>query len=207
MRIGDSAIEVLVFDLFGVLIGFDDGLVTARLARHCSDPADASERLHKLTARDDIITGVTTLLQVHRELVETHGFTLSYPAFEAAWLEPYHHPIAGMAELVGALSRHYRLVLLSNVDRDYWRVVRAMHQELEHFAFCLVSCDLGVAKPNPEAYQCVCELTGTEPHQCFFVDDTAGNVEAAQALGFHGHVFRSVPELRVVLEQANARGL
>lgn len=207
MRVGDSAIEVLVFDLFGVLISFDDDLVTARLARHCADPTDAFERLHKLTARSDIITGETTLPQVHRELVDTHGLTLPYPEFEAAWLEPYHQPIAGMAELVEALSRHYRLVLLSNVDRDYWQVVRGMQPELQHFEFLLVSCDLGRAKPDREVFRHVCQLTGTEPKQCFFVDDTAQNVEAARALGFRGHVFRSVPELRTVLEQANARGL
>ena len=103
MRIGDSAIEVLVFDLFGVLISFDDDLVIARLARHCADPAGAFERLHKLTARDDIITGATSLPQVYRELVATHGLTLPYPEFEAAWLEPYHQPIPGMAALVEAL--------------------------------------------------------------------------------------------------------
>ena len=207
MRIGDSAIEVLVFDLFGVLISFDDDLVIARLARHCADPADAFDRLHKLTARLDIITGESTLPQVHRELVETHGLTLSYPEFEAAWLEPYHEAIPGMAELVEALSRRYRLVLLSNVDRDYWQVVRAMQPELEHFELLFVSGELGGAKPAPEVFRHVCRVTGAEPRQCLFIDDTAQNVDAARALGFHGHVFRSVPELRAALEQANARGL
>ena len=207
MRIGDSAIEVLVFDLFGVLISFDDDLVIGRLARHCTDPADAFERLHKLTARLDIITGESTLPQVHRELVETHGLTLSYPEFEAAWLEPYHEAIPGMAELVEALSRRYRLVLLSNVDRDYWQVVRAMQPELEHFELLFVSGELGGAKPAPEVFRHVCRVTGAEPQQCLFIDDTAKNVDAARALGFHGHVFRSVPELRAALEQANARGL
>ncbi len=207
MRVGDSAIEVLVFDLFGVLIAFDDDLVIARLARHCADPTDAFERLHKLTARHDVITGAASLPEIHRELVAEYGLAMSSPQFEAAWLEPYHQPISGMVELVEALSRHYRLVLLSNVDRDYWQVVRVMHPELEHFESLLVSCDLGIAKPDPEVFRRVCRLTGTEPHQCFFVDDTAQNVEAARALGFHGHVFQSVPELRAALAQANARGL
>ena len=207
MRIGESAIEVLVFDLFGVLISFDDDLVIARLARHCADPTGAFERLHKLTARLDIITGEPTLPQVHRELVEDHGLALSWADFEAAWLEPYHEAIPAMAELVEALSGNYRPVLLSNVDRDYWQVVRAMQPELEHFELLLVSAELGVAKPDPEIFRHVCQLTGTEPQQCLFIDDTAQNVDAARALGFHGHVFRSVPELRAALEQANARGL
>ncbi len=110
-----------------------------------------------------------------------------------------------MAELVEGLSRHYRLVLLSNVDRDYWRVVRGMHPELDHFEALLVSADLGMAKPDPEIFRHVCQLTGTEPQQCLFIDDTAQNVDAARALGFHGHVFRSVPELRAALRQSGAR--
>lgn len=207
MRIAGTDIQCIVFDLFGVLISFDDDLVVARLARHCVDPTDAFARLHKLTARHDIITGETALPQVHRELADDRGLALSYSEFEAAWLEPYHQPIPGMAELVEALSRHYRLVLLSNVDRDYWQVVRGMHPELERFEALLVSADLGRAKPDPEVFRHVCTLTGTDPSQCFFVDDTALNVDAARALGFRGHVFRSVSGLRSALEQANARGL
>ena len=207
MKIAESEIEVLVFDLFGVIISFDDDLVTARLARNCADSADAFERLHKLTARHDVITGASTLPQVHREVVDAFGLTLSYPEFEAAWLEPYSEAIPGMADLVRALSEHYRLVLLSNIDRNYWQVVRGMHPELECFESLLVSCDLGMAKPDPGIYRQVCRLTGREPSQCFFVDDTAVNVDAARALGFHGHVFRTALELRSVLKQAGAEGV
>ena len=94
-----------------------------------------------------------------------------------------------------------------NVDRDYWRVVRRMHPELDCFESLLVSCDLGVAKPDPEIFTHACRVTGTEPSQCFFVDDTALNVDAAQELGFHGHTFRTVSGLSSALKQANARGV
>ena len=206
MHIGDSRIEVLVFDLFGVLISFDDDLVIARIAQHCVDPDDAFMRLHKLTARHDIITGRTSLPEVHTELAAGFGLTLSYPQFEAAWLEPYHEPIPGVAELVGQLSAHYRLVLLSNVDRDYWRAVRDTQPELAHFESLLVSCDLGLAKPDPAVYRHVCSLTGAQPAQCLFIDDTAANVEAARAVGLHGHHFRDVEGLREALRQGSAEG-
>ena len=207
MQIAGATIEVLVFDLFGVLIAFDDDLVAGRLASHCADPDDAFGRLHKLTARHDIITGASTLPEVHRELVDTHGLTLSFRDFEAAWLEPYHEAIPGMADLAKALSEHYRLVLLSNVDRDYWQVVRAMHPEIDRFESLLVSCELGMAKPDPKVFRRVCQLTGTKPSQCFFVDDMAPNVEAARALGFHGHVFRTVEGLTAALLEAGASGM
>jgi len=98
-------------------------------------------------------------------------------------------------------------VLLSNVDRDYWQVVRAMHPEFDRFESLLVSCELGMAKPDPEVFGRVCQLTGTKPSQCFFVDDTAPNVEAARELGFHGHVFSSVEGLTAALREADAIGV
>lgn len=207
MRIAGSGIEVIVFDLFGVLISFDDDLVVERLARHCDDPAGAFRRLHKLTADHDVITGRSTLPQVHQRVVEAEGLSLPYAGFEAAWLEPYSEAIPGMADLVETLARHYRLVLLSNVDRDYWRVVRNLHPELDCFESLLVSCDLGMAKPDPEIYRHVSQVTGVDPACCLFVDDTEVNVEAARQLGFHGHTFRTVLEFREVLRQAGAAGL
>ena len=211
MRIADSDIEVIVFDLFGVLISFDDDIVATRLAFHCDDPDEACGRLqHLMTSHDiihDIITGESTLPEVHRMVVDTEGLTMSYSDFEAAWLEPYHEAMPGMADLVSILSEHYRLVLLSNVDRDYWRVVRGMHPELDYFEALLVSCDLGIAKPDPEIFLHACRVTSTEPPRCFLVDDTALNVHAAQKLGFNGHTFRTVPRLRSALKQANARGV
>jgi HAD superfamily hydrolase (TIGR01509 family) len=207
MRIAGNEIEVIGLDLFGVLISFDDDLVVERLARHCDDPDGAYRRLHKLTARPDIITARASLARVHQHVVEAEGLKLSYAEFEAAWLEPYSEAIPGMAELVETLSRHYRLVLLSNIDRDYWRVVRALHPELDRFESLLVSCDLGMAKPDPEIYRHVSRLTSVEPARCLFVDDTARNVDAAREIGFHGHTFRGVVEFREELRQAGAEGV
>ncbi|MGP3969214.1 HAD-IA family hydrolase [Streptomyces sp. 6N223] len=174
-------------------------LVPARLAWHCADPGDALRRLDGLMARREIITGEVTLRQVHRRLVDAHGLALSYRRFEDAWLEPYSWPMPGMASLVEALSARHRLVLLSNVDRDYWRAVRAAHPELRHFAALLASCDLGVAKPDPEAFLRASEAAGADPSRCLFVDDTAANVEAARALGFRTHRFGGVSGLRRAL--------
>ena len=207
MRIADSDIEVIVFDLFGVIISFDDDIVTGRIASHCADPREAFERLHNFTAKRDIITGSWTLPEVYRLLVRTEGLKLSYGEFETVWQEPYSEAMPGMAELIEALSEHYRLVLLSNVDPDYWQVVRRMHSELDCFDSLLVSCELGMAKPDAEIFLYTCRVTGTEPAQNFFVDDTALNVDAAQKVGFYGHAFRTVAGLRSAFKQANARGV
>jgi FMN phosphatase YigB (HAD superfamily) len=161
--VSGSNIEVFIFDLFGVLISFDYDIVYARLARHCPDPAGAFVRLDGLMSSRDVITGKSTLAEIHERLLATVGLTLSYSEFEAAWLEPYSEAMLGMADLVTALSKHYRLALLSNVDRYYWEVVQSMHAELKCFDSLLLSCDLGLAKPDPEIFLQACQVTGAAP--------------------------------------------
>jgi HAD superfamily hydrolase (TIGR01509 family) len=159
------------------------------------------------TLSHDVITGKSTLAQIHGRLLDTVGLTLSYSEFEAAWLEPYSEAMPGMADLFTTLSQHYRLALLSNIDRYYWEVVQAMHPELKCFDSLLLSCDLGLAKPDAEIFLHACRATGVAPSRCYFVDDTRVNVEAAKAVGMQTHWFRGVDGLQRELAQANTKGL
>ncbi|MFC3493684.1 HAD-IA family hydrolase [Glycomyces rhizosphaerae] len=108
-------------------------------------------------------------------------------------------PMPGMADLVGSLSERFRLVLLSNVDHCYWRTVQERHPELQDITKLPVSCDLGLAKPEPEAFLLASRAAGADPARCLFVDDTRVNAEAAQALGFQTHLYRDVPGFRETL--------
>jgi HAD superfamily hydrolase (TIGR01509 family) len=163
--------------------------------------------LDGLMAGYDVCTGKLTLPEIHRQLVDAHGLTLSLSDFEAAWREPYSWAMPGMAPLLERLADRYRLVLLSNVDRYYWAVVRAAHPELDRFGALLLSCDLGVAKPEPESFLRACQIANTAPARCFFVDDTEVNVDAARRLGFRTHRFRGVSGLVARLRREGVTGL
>lgn len=202
----ESDLEAFVLDLFGVIISFDNDIVYSRLARRCADPEGAVRNLDGLMAGHDVVTGQLSLRQVHRRLVDAYGLAMDYPQFEAAWLEPYSEPMPGMADLVTILSENYRLVLLSNVDPYYWEVVRAAHRELNCFDALLVSCDVGLAKPDLEMFRLASRAAGTDPGRCLFVDDTQANVDAARSLGFRTHRFRGVLDLRRELRLAKVRG-
>jgi HAD superfamily hydrolase (TIGR01509 family) len=195
-------VDALVLDLFGVLTRFDNDLVPARLARHCEDPDDAVLGLAGLMARHEVITGRVTLPEIHKGLVTGYGFSAPYRDFEEAWLTPYSGPMPGMAPLIEALAGRYRLILLSNVDEYYWRVVRGMQPELGLFDRVLLSCDLGLAKPDPEIFRRASAAMGVAPRRCLFVDDTPVNVDAAATLGFRTHLFGDVPGFRAALTEA-----
>lgn len=189
-------VDVLIFDLFGVLIEFDNDIVYRRLARHCRDEEDAFVRLNGVMADDDIITGRLSLPELHAQLAATLGLTLTYDAFLAAWNEPYSRALPGMADLLQRLAARHRLLLLSNVDSHYWNAIRPLHPELSYFESLLVSCDLGLCKPQIEIFQQAARVAGVTPDRCLFIDDTARNVDAASTMGFQTHLFTSVENLR-----------
>lgn len=192
-------IRTLIFDLFGVLIAFDENSVYRRLAEYCRDSETAFLGMQGLVSTPDLITGRLTLTQIYQQLVTDHGLTLSYEAFHISWLTPYTTAMTGVASMLQELSGQYRLVLLSNVDGYYLKVVRELHRELDHFAVQLVSCELGVAKPSAEAFIAALQASDAKPSECYFVDDKAENVDAAKALGIRGHVFTTARVLREAL--------
>ncbi|MET0806417.1 MAG: HAD-IA family hydrolase [Lacisediminihabitans sp.] len=51
----------------------------------------------------------------------------------------------------------------------------------------LVSSELGVRKPKPEAYRLALERYGARAEDTFFTDDSLENVEGAMALGITAH--------------------
>ena len=199
MRHPEPDISAFILDLFGVVIAFDNEVIYRRLAEHCADTDNALARLDGFMARREIITDRWTLPRVHRQLVEEFGFDRNYTDFETLWLKPYSWPMPGMVDCLRYLSERYRLILLSNIDRYYWRVVQDRHPELEYFDAILLSCDLRMAKPDPDIFRRAAEIAGTDPPQCYFVDDTAINVAAARDLGFHTHTFRNAPQLVATL--------
>jgi putative hydrolase of the HAD superfamily len=51
----------------------------------------------------------------------------------------------------------------------------------------VVSCDLGVRKPDPEAYRLAVARFGEKPGDTFFADDSAENVAGAASAGLVAH--------------------
>ena len=191
--------EAVIFALFGVVIAFDNDVVYRRLADHCADPCRAVGELDGLMAERPIITGEIGLADVHRRLVEEQGLTLDLDEFTEAWLKPYSRPMPGMGELIAELTARYRILLLSNIDRYYWEIVQDMQPELGLFDELLLSCDLGMAKPDPEIFRRAARAAGVAPAGCVFVDDTAANVDAAREIGMSAVRFRDTASLRAEL--------
>ncbi len=96
-----------------------------------------------------------------------------------------------------ARSRGVRVACLSN-DVSEWAVLQRDHFGLAEFIdpWC-ISGDIGVRKPDTEAYRLLLSAIEADSRECLFVDDRRKNVDAARSVGFEAVQFgtRRLPSL------------
>lgn len=69
------------------------------------------------------------------------------------------------------------------------------------FTALTFSCDIGVAKPHPEAYAAAVSRLGVPAGNVLFFDDREGNVVAARAAGLQAAQWRGVQSARTTMKE------
>lgn len=87
-------------------------------------------------------------------------------------------------------DKGYRVWYLSNFSRKAEVECADSLAFLPYMDGGILSYREKMVKPNPAIYRLLLERYTLQPEECVFIDDTAVNVEAAEALGIKGIVFR-----------------
>ena len=82
--------------------------------------------------------------------------------------------------------------LLSNIPAELALTFEPRNPWLNLMASVGFSCRIGHAKPQQGAYEWSARSLGLAPQEILFIDDRAGNVQAAEAFGMAGHVFTGI---------------
>lgn len=81
----------------------------------------------------------------------------------------------------------YRTGLVTNNAREFGATWRPLLPLDEIFDAVVDSCEVGFRKPDPRIFRLALErIGGIDASRCIFLDDYAGNVAAAEALGMAG---------------------
>ncbi|SPT64473.1 HAD family phosphatase [Actinomadura madurae] len=122
-------------------------------------------------------------------------------ALNEADLDSWTEVDEDMVALVGELADEGRtLGLLSNIIGDLVPRFEARHGGwLARFDARVYSCDIGVAKPDPRAYEICAERLGVTTADVLFFDDSERNVRAARATGMRAELFTSRSQVRTLV--------
>lgn len=92
-------------------------------------------------------------------------------------------------DLLLKAHRHYSVNVLSNTNAIHWAMAsqgyfrQGGHTLGDYFDEVLLSCELGMEKPEPEVFRAVVERLQTESSNILFMDDSETNCEAARRCG------------------------
>ena len=102
----------------------------------------------------------------------------------------------------------YGIYILSNNNKETSEYLKKL-PVFECIDGWIVSCDLHITKPNEEIYLKLFETYNINPNECFFIDDSKMNIEAARKLGMNGHIFNpkenGIEELIIEMKKSNVK--
>ena len=194
----ESSTEVLLFDLGGVVFQIDFERAVAHWAAH------AGESVHTIKSRycadewyERHERGEISAAQYFDALRDRLGITISDEQFAAGWNAIFGRESTGMFELLQSLSARIPVYAFSNsnvMHQAFWE--RKYAKTLSLFRNVFVSSDLGMRKPEAEAYRHVAACIGVEPQRVLFFDDTRENIDGARDIGMFAVHVRDVTDIR-----------
>lgn len=198
-----AAPQAVVFD-WGNVIGFSDRTVVVNFMRDSLRISESEFEIANNQKREALKTGKSEI-DFWLGFAQTKGVQLPKD-----WAQKYTDTLK---QSVGADPKMYVLVdqlkgngmrvgMLSNIDDRYTKLIRAFGF-YDPFEPCLLSCEMGLEKPDPKAYELLVKTLNLPADQIVFIDDKAENVEAAKKLGIDAIVFESEQQIRNELNQRN----
>ncbi len=94
-----------------------------------------------------------------------------------------------------------RLVLLSNTSMAHVRFIERNFQVLNYLDARVLSCEVGVMKPDEPIFRAALAQAQCPAENCFYTDDIEAYTAAAATLGIQTHTYRQTDLLVAELER------
>ena len=109
--------------------------------------------------------------------------------------------------VVAVQDAGFRTAILSNMGEELVRYMRQEFGWLGRFDHHTWSCELRIAKPDPEIYRYTCRELGVLPAHALFLDDKPENISAAEMVGLQAIQFSTAEALEAELDRRGLLGV
>lgn len=197
-------IDVVLFDLGGVLVELGGVGEMARLAGEDSEDELWRRWLECPWVRR-FERGQCDADSFSRGMVDSWSLTVEPSEFLEAFAMWPRGLLPGADELVRSVASRIRVGCLSNTNRLHaerqWTEFGIGELFHDHF----FSHEMGLVKPDREAFDHVVEALGCRADRVLFLDDNQINVDGARAAGLRAERSRGPEEARAILESFGLR--
>lgn len=192
--------KAVIFDLGRVLVHWDFDRTLQGLGQVSrAEPA----RLRAIVAAigPATVIGLLDAGSLHRYLIKHAGATADAALFARGFcsgLARNEEALAYARSLGG--RQNVKVAVISNTNPVHTRWLHDAISELQAMDTVILSCEVGLRKPDSKIYWLAVERLALAPANCFFLDDLAENVAAAQAAGMAGLVHSAWDASRTAID-------
>ncbi|MEM9633194.1 MAG: HAD family phosphatase [Pseudomonadota bacterium] len=199
----NSPITTVVFDIGNVLIEWNPEHLYRKLISDENERADFLQAVcsTEWNIQQDLgrtwDEAVQILSTKHPEKADLIA------AYSERWHDMVPGEVPGTAEILSELKQKgCPLYAITNFSNEKFAETRERFSFLnDSFRDIVVSAEENLIKPDPRIYQVLLDRNGLEAGNCFFIDDSEKNVEAARDVGMNAHHFKEAGLLRAELVQ------
>ncbi|OHV09324.1 HAD family hydrolase [Kushneria phosphatilytica] len=196
----EMAPQVLLFDVGGVLADWDGTTPLVELTEGRFDRDRARRFWLEFEPLVPFETGRASVHEFTGPAVEALGLDMSREEFAARFDSWMAGPFEGAMALLERIRPAFIRAVLSNNNPMHWNRFVEQSQIDRHVEHLFVSHEIGLRKPDHEAFDHVMQALGQPAEAFHFFDDNPECVEAARQLGMQASLVRGVAELEAALE-------
>ena len=187
-------IKNIVFDLGGVVVAHNAESFKEKLGEFFSFVFGPDMKCVPMFWQD-YDRGVLTIDETAAEVAKFRNCTAETAKEHMLYAISLQEEVEPTAKLIKELKeRGYKLYVLSNMSKEYIEFLREF-PVFEYFDEQVVSCEIGIGKPDRRIYEYLLSNYDLDPAETIFIDDRKDNVDAAEELGITPfHFDRTNPE-------------
>ncbi len=193
-------IKHVIFDLGNVLINIHPRQVIEEFADRCQLSMENVREFYLSYLHLDFMKGRHSPPNFYRMMMDKYPCSLSLPEFRKIWNKVIGKPKDGISEIITSLKGRFILSVCSNTDAWHWQKVMDEIEFMTAFTHYFLSFRLNHNKPHPAVYETMLKTLQAEGHECFFIDDTAENIDSAMIFGIRGVVADNADSIRMALK-------
>ncbi len=199
----NSTIKAIIFDFGGVVINWDPRRVFRQYFPGDEPGMEAFMEeigFHEWNLKQD--EGYPFEQAVRDLSAHFPQYAHIIRAYDVEWEKSITGIVPETVEILKRLkAAGYRLYGLTNWNYTKFNLVRHRYPFFNLFEDIIVSGQVKLVKPDPAIYRLLLDKIHLGPEDCLMVDDSAGNADAARALGFTSIHFTSPQQFEAELQR------
>lgn len=209
ITLAQNHIQTIIFDYGEVLLQYKDETFIQELATLFNVPSIIMNKAFYSTI-PQLQKGIVTEKIFFKQLSKKVGVSVpkvdptTFMKQEFIRNSSWNNEMLKQVQQLQKNSKQYKLAILSNIEKSHLEVSERhpqFHKNFKLIPHKVLSCRVGMRKPNKNIYRYALKVLQTSPRRTLFIDDRQINLKPAEQLGMHTILFKNYASFLHTLKQ------